>query len=178
MFDNFPSFQGSLAIRDRSEEWIFFGMLALVTIIVMLELLSLYSTPVPDSYLWWGDESWLTIEFRTQILTGVFRHPYALGSSLAHGSGMVFGNMWIPALFYGVPATLVSPIAMDIVLLGRTVTAIFAFTLLLMLYEIVRRLSGDRLLAIFSVLLLVTSRSFLLTSHSARYDILSALAII
>ena len=172
MLDNIPS------IRARNEEWVFFALLALVTIVVMLELLSLYSTPVPDSYLWWGDESWLMIEFRTQILTGVFQHPYALSSSLARGSGILFGNMWVPALFYGIPATIVSPIAMDIVLLGRTVTAIFAFTLLVALYEIVRRLTADRLLALFSVLLLLTSRSFLLTSHSARYDILSALAII
>ncbi|MFI5201955.1 MAG: hypothetical protein ACHQNE_06180, partial [Candidatus Kapaibacterium sp.] len=165
-------------MSERSEEWVFYALLALVTILVMLELLSLYSTPVPDSYLWWGDESWLMIEFRTQILTGVFRHPYALGSSLAQGSGVVFGNMWVPALFYGVPAALVSPVAMDIVLLGRTVTAVFAFTLLVALYEIIRRLTADRLLALFSVLLLLTSRSFLLTSHSARYDILTALAII
>lgn len=149
-----------------------------MTIVVMTELLSLYSTPVPDSYLWWGDESWLMIEFRTQILTGVFHHPYALGSSLALGSGILFGNMWIPALFYGIPAALVSPIAMDIVLLGRTVTAVFAFTLLVTLYEIIRRRTADRLLALFGVLLLLTSRSFLLTSHSARYDILTALAII
>jgi len=165
-------------MRAKSEEWIFFALLALVTIIVMIELLSLYSMPVPDSYLWWGDESWLMIEFRTQILTGVFRHPYALGSSLSHGSGILFGNMWVPAIFYGIPAALVSPIAMDIVLLGRTVTAVLAFTLLVGLYEIVRRLTSDRLLGLFSVLLLLTSRSFLLTSHSARYDILSALAII
>ena len=118
------------------------------------------------------------IEFRTQILTGVFRHPYALGSSLAHDSGLIFGNMWVPALLYGIPAALVSPVTMDIVLLGRTVTAVLAFTLLLGLYEIVRKLTSDRLLGLFSVLLLLTSRSFLLTSHSARYDLLSALAII
>ncbi len=178
MFDNVQSFPGTSATHERSEEWIFFALLALVTLLVMLELLSLYSTPVPDSYLWWGDESWLLLEFRTQMLTGIFRHPYALGSSLAQGSGMIFGNMWIPALFYGIPAALVSPVAMDIVLLGRTVTAIFAFTLLVALFEIAQRLTSDRVLAMFSVLLLVTSRSFLLTSHSARYDILSALAII
>jgi Dolichyl-phosphate-mannose-protein mannosyltransferase len=178
LLDKVQSYQASPTMRERSEEWVFFALLALVTIIVMLELLSLYSTPVPDSYLWWGDESWLMLEFRTQMLTGVFRHPYALGSSLASGSGIIFGNMWISALFYGIPAAFLSPIAMDIVLLGRTVTAVFAITLLVVLYEIARRLTSDRLLAMLSVLLLVTSRSFLLTSHSARYDILSALAII
>jgi len=163
---------------ERFSEPAFYGMLTLATAVFMLGLRSLYSTPIADSYLWWGDESWLMIEFRTQMLHGVFQHPYALASSLSHGSGIVLGNMWVPAMFYGLPAALISPESMDIVLLGRTITALFAFTLLVALYEIARRLTGDRLLAIFSVLLLVTSRSFLFTSHSARYDELSALAIL
>jgi hypothetical protein len=153
-------------------------LLALAATIFLLELLSLYSTPVPDSYLWWGDESWLMLEFRNLMMHGVFLHPYAIGSSLIHGSGMIFGNMWIPAIFYGIPAALISPEHMDIVLLGRSITTIFGFTLLVALYEIVRQLTSDRLLALFSAFLLLTSRSFLFTSHSARYDILSALAII
>jgi hypothetical protein len=166
------------SVRSRSEEIIFPGLLALAATIFLLELLSLYSTPVPDSYLWWGDESWLMLEFRNQMMYGVFSHPYAIGSSLIHGSGIIFGNMWIPAICYGIPAALISPERMDIVLLGRSITTIFAFTLLVALYEIVRRLTADRLLALFSAFLLLTSRSFLFTSHSARYDILSALTII
>jgi len=166
------------SILLKSEEAVFFALLTLASAAFMLELRSLYSTPIPDSYLWWGDESWLMLEFRTQILRGVFQHPYALGSSLAHGSGLLFGNMWIPALFYGVPAAFVPPAAMDIVLLGRTVTAILAFTVLVVVYEFIRRSTADRVLAIFGTLLLVTSRSFLFTSHSARYDILTALAIV
>ena len=166
------------SVRSRSEEIIFSGLLALAATIFLLELLSLYSTPVPDSYLWWGDESWLMLEFRNQMMHGVFSHPYAIASSLIHGSGIVFGNMWIPAICYGIPAALISPERMDIVLLGRSITTIFGFTLLIALYEIVRRLTADRLLALFSTFLLLSSRSFLFTSHSARYDILSALAII
>jgi hypothetical protein len=166
------------SILSRSEEIVFSGLLAFAATIFLLDLLSLYSTPVPDSYLWWGDESWLMLEFRNQMMHGVFQHPYALGSTLLHGSGIIFGNMWIPALFYGIPAALVSPERMDIVLLGRSITTLFAFTLLVALYEIVRRLTLDRLLALFSVFMLLTSRSFLFTGHSARYDILSALAII
>jgi hypothetical protein len=157
---------------------VFSGLLAFAATIFLLELLSLYSTPVPDSYLWWGDESWLLLEFRNQMMHGVFLHPYALGSSLAHGSGIIFGNMWVTALFYGIPAAFVSSERMDIVLLGRSITTLFAFTLLVALYEIVRRLTLDRLLGLFSVFLLLASRSFLFTSHSARYDILSALAIV
>ncbi len=157
---------------------LFSGLLALAATIFLLDLLSLSSTPVPDSYLWWGDESWLMLEFRNQMMHGVFQHPYALGSTLLHGSGIIFGNMWVPALFYGIPAALVSPERMDIVLLGRSITTLFAFTLLVALYEIVRRLTLDRLLALFSVFILLASRSFLVTGHSARYDVLSALAII
>ena len=166
------------SVLSNREDAVFNVLLALGAAVFMLQLLSLYSTPIPDSYLWWGDESWLMIEFRTQILHGVFRHPYALGSSLANGSGLVLGNMWVPAIFYGIPASFVGPEKMDIVLLGRTVTAIFAFTLLVAVYEIVRRVTSDRLIGMFCVLLLLTSRSFLLTSHSARYDILNALAIV
>ncbi len=165
-------------ILSRSEEIVFSGLLALAAAIFLLDLLSLYSTPVPDSYLWWGDESWLMLEFRNQMMHGVFRHPYALSSSLAQGSGIIFGNMWVPALLYGVPSALVSPERMDIILLGRSITTIFAFTLLVVLYEIIRKCTSDRLLALFGVFLLLTSRSFLFTSHSARYDILSALAIL
>jgi hypothetical protein len=163
---------------SRSEEIVFSGLLAIASAIFLLDLLSLYSTPVPDSYLWWGDESWLMLEFRNQMMHGVFLHPYALGSSLAHGSGIIFGNMWVTAIFYGIPAAFITPAQMDIVLLGRSITTIFSFTLLVALYEIVRRLTLDRLLALFSMLLLLTSRSFLFTSHSARYDILTALAIL
>ena len=166
------------SILSRSEEIVFSALLALAAAIFLLDLLSLYSTPVPDSYLWWGDESWLMLEFRNQMMHGVFFHPYALGSSLAQGSGIIFGNMWVTALFYGIPAALISPERMDIVLLGRSITAIFACTLLVALYEIVRKITSDRLLALFSVVLLLTSRSFLFTSHSARYDILSALTIL
>lgn len=166
------------SLFSRSEEIIFSVLLLLAFAIFLLEVRSLYSTPIADSYLWWGDETWLMLEFRNQMLHGVFSHPYALGSSLLHGNGIIFGNMWATAFCYGFPAALISPARMDIVLVGRSITALFAFTLLIVLYEIVRQRTSDRLLALFSVLLLLTSRSFLLTSHSARYDILSALAIL
>jgi hypothetical protein len=164
-------------LSGESEGAVFNVLLAVSTALFMLQILSLYTTPVPDSYLWWGDESWLMLEFRTQILEGVFRHPYALGSSLEHGSGLLFGNMWVSALLYGAPATLLKG-GPDIILIGRTVTALLAVSLLGVLYEIIRRLTSDRSIAMFGVILLLTSRSFLLTSHSARYDILTALCIV
>jgi hypothetical protein len=153
-------------------------LLVLAVVLFAAQMLSLYSTPVPDSYLWWGDESWLTVEFRTQILEGVFRHPYALSSSLEDGSGLIFGNMWIPAVLYGVPAAILKNHAVDIILIGRSVTAVLALTLLVAVYEIIERRTSEKLFAIFGVILLLSSRSFLFTSHSARYDILTALAIV
>ncbi|MDP4199430.1 MAG: hypothetical protein Q8922_09880 [Bacteroidota bacterium] len=163
-------------LRTSWEDLIFFGLLLAASALLMFELTSLFVAPIADSYLWWGDESWLMTEFRTQMLTGVFRHPYALSSSLAHGSGLIFGNMWLTAALYGLPATLAK--SSDVVMIGRTVTALLSVTLAFVLYECIRKLSGERLLALFGVIVLVTSRSFLLTSHSARYDILSALAIL
>jgi hypothetical protein len=144
---------------SRREEILFSAMLLLATAIFLLDVQSLYTTPIPDSYLWWGDESWLMIEFRNQILHGVFSQPYALGSTLTHGSGIVFGNMWLTALLYGLPASMIRPETMDIVLLGRTITTICAITLLIALYEAVRNITSERVLALFSVLLLLTSRS-------------------
>lgn len=154
---------------------IFFLLVLLSAGLLMFELTALFSTPIPDSYLWWGDESWLMLEFRTQVLTGSFRHPYALGSTLAHGSGSLFGNMWISAAIYGGVAVLFK--SANVVMIGRTVTTLLATGLVFALYEMVRKLTGDRMLAIFSILLLISSRSFFFTSHSARYDILSASAI-
>ncbi len=163
-------------LRTSWEDLVFFAVLAASSALIMFQVTSLFVAPIADSYLWWGDESWLMTEFRTQILMGVFRHPYALSSSLAHGSGIVFGNMWLTAALYGIPAALAK--SSDVVMIGRTVTALLSVTLAFVLYEVIRKLTGERLLALFGVLLLITSRSFLLTSHSARYDILSALAIL
>ncbi len=167
-----------LELNSKSEDIVFSALLLAASAIFLMQVQSLYSVPVPDSYLWWGDESWLMLEFRNQIQHGIFAHPYALGSSLTAGSGIMFGNMWLTALFYGVPAALISPDRMDIVLLGRTVTVVFSLTLLVVLFEVVRNLTSEKVLGMLSVLMLLTSQSFLLTSHSARYDILSALAII
>ena len=164
-------------LEEAGDEFAFNVLLALTAALFMLQLLSLFTTPIPDSYLWWGDESWLMIEFRTQILEGVFRHPYALGSSLEHGSGLLFGNMWIPVVLYGLPASLFKN-GIDIILIGRTITALLSASLLIALFECVRRLTGDRVVALFGVLLLLSSRSFLFTSHSARYDILTSLSIL
>jgi hypothetical protein len=155
---------------------LFMVLVVLAAGLLMFELTALFSTPIPDSYLWWGDESWLMLEFKAQIASGHFHHPFALGSTLQQGSGPIFSNMWITALLYGGAATLFK--STNVIIVGRTVTVLLATGLVFALYEIVRKLTNERLLAIFAVILLISSRSFFFTSHSARYDILSAGAIV
>jgi hypothetical protein len=150
-------------------------LLAIIVCLLVLQMRSLYVSPIADSYLWWGDETWLMLEFRTQIMEGALRHPLALASSLSHGNGILFSIMWVPAVLYGAPAALLPTV--DIVDVGRTVTAALSILLLLAVYVLSQRIGSSRTSSLFAVLLVLVSRSFLLTSHSARYDILSALAI-
>lgn len=153
-----------------------YGLLCAAVAAFAYELRLLYTTPMYDSYLWWGDESWLMLEFRSQIVSGYFHHPFAFGSSLHATSGLLFSNMWLTALVYGLPAAVLRNF--DIVSLGRTITAIVAGILLFATYWSARRAETGRLASALAVLLLVTTRTFYLTSHSARYDALSALAIL
>jgi hypothetical protein len=162
-------------VRESGEDILFSFLVLLAGGLLMFELTALFSTPIPDSYLWWGDESWLMLEFKSQIMTGVFRHPFALASTLEHGSGAIFSNMWITALLYGGAAAIFK--SANIIIVGRAITALLSTGLVFALYEMVRKLTNERLQAIFAVILLITTRSFFFTSHSARYDILSACAI-
>jgi hypothetical protein len=165
-----------LYANERETDWLPPALIALAIVAFAYELLSLYTTPLYDSYLWWGDESWLMLEFRSQILTGYFHHPFAYGSSLHATSGLLFSNMWLTAVVYGLPAALMQSV--DIVSLGRTITAVLAAVLLGATYWSARRAEAGRTAALLAVVLVVTTRTFFLTSHSARYDILSALAIL
>lgn len=161
---------------ERRTGWLTPALIALAVAAFVYEMLSLYTTPLYDSYLWWGDESWLMLEFRSQILTGYFHHPFAYGSSLHATSGLLFSNMWLTAAIYGVPAALLRSV--DIVSLGRTITAVLAAGLLGATYWSARRAEAGKIAALLAVVLVATTRTFYLTSHSARYDILSALIIL
>ena len=158
---------------ERVYVWL---LLALSIMLLIVQARGLFTTPVFDSYLWWGDESWLMFEFRQQMQSGIFRHPFALGSTLAHGSGYLFSNMWITALLYGGAA--IAFCNANIVSVGRIVTMLASIGLLTLLYAALRRMDTTRTQALLGVLLLETSLSFFFTSHSSRYDILSSLAIL
>ncbi|HET6513338.1 MAG TPA: hypothetical protein VFH43_14195 [Candidatus Kapabacteria bacterium] len=140
-----------------------------------IQVTSLYVTPVHNSYLWWGDESWLMAEYKEQLSSGVFRHPQAFGSSLFIANPFPFSAMWLTTLLYGGVSALFGANPIDT---GRSLTAVLSVVLLLATYLSLRKLGVERLIAACGVALLLSTRTFLLTSHSARYDIVTALAIV
>lgn len=158
------------------ERWLTL-LLALSCILLLgLQLGSLYVAPIHDSYLWWGDESWLMNEYRAQMTSGVFRHPLAFGSSLWIGNPFPFTAMWLTSAIYGL-ATLSFP-SVTIVSIGRTVTAVLAILLVIVLWRKGRSLALPVLSVMVGLALLISCRTFLLTSHSARYDIFTALVLL
>jgi hypothetical protein len=140
--------------------------------------LSLYSLPLPDSALYWyGDESWLMLEARTQIMEGIARHPFALGATLSHHIGILLGNTWITSALYGIPATIFAT-SFPIILIGRTVTFVLAIGLLVFLYFALKRVSVHREIAAITLILLSTCSAFVYSSHSARPDLLIGFVVL
>jgi hypothetical protein len=157
------------------ERWIT-SALAIATLVLLgFQFSSIYITPIHDSYLWWGDESWLMNEYREQMTSGIFRHPQAYGSSLWIGNPFPFTAMWLSSAIYGAAALVSDSTLVDA---GRTITAVLALLLLLSIWRGARSLALTGLAISAGISLLVSSRSFFLTSHSARYDIATALAVI
>lgn len=143
-------------------------------VLLVLQGQSLYVSPIHDSYLWWGDETWLMLEYRTQMSEGVFRHPYAFGSSLIQGNPFLLSSMWLTSLVYGGAALLTD---LPIVNAGRTITFVVSILLAIAVYAIAARRYGASA-GLVGVMLLISARTFFLTSHSARYDTLTAAYIV
>jgi hypothetical protein len=158
------------------ERWITWALVVSSIVLLGVQLSSLYVTPIHDSYLWWGDESWLMNEYRSQMMSGVFRHPSAYGSSIWIGNPFPFTAMWLTSVLYGAVSTGVQSTAL--VTIGRTITAVIAGVLLVILWRKGKSLGLSSLSVAAGLALLVSSRSFFLTSHSARYDIITALALL
>jgi hypothetical protein len=151
------------------------GALALVVLGVLAS--SLYSFPLPDSARYWfGDESWLMLEARTQILEGVLRHPYAYGATINHYIGLL-GNTWLASLIYGLPAAILAG-RFPIIMIGRTVTFLIALLTIYEVYRLLLRTTKRHWFATFGVLLLVTTSTFAVSSHSARPDLLIGLVVL
>jgi hypothetical protein len=149
-------------------------VLMLEVAFIVFQVSSLETTPVGDSGCWWGDESWLMSEYREQVTTGVLRHPNAFGASVHTSNGVLFGSMWASSIIYGVPSILAS--SADMVVLGRIITTLLALALCVLLWLVLCRKFGWSIAAL-GVALLVSSTCYFLTSHSARYDILTSLAV-
>lgn len=157
------------------ERWITWALAIGALALLGFQFSSLYVSPIHDSYLWWGDESWLMSEYREQMTSGVFRHPDAYGSSLWIGNPFPFTSMWLTSVIYGIASFISSAPLVEI---GRTITAAFAFGMVVWLWRAGKSLALSALAITISVVLLIFCRSFFLTSHSARYDIFSALALL
>lgn len=157
---------------QRTLTWIF---LAMTAVLVVAQLRSLFVFPQPNSFRWFGDETWLMSEAKAQITSGIVRYPLAIGSTLEHGKGLVLSMTWLSALLYGLPVWIagVSP-----VVTGRVVTALLSIVLLYVLYRSARILGASPMASALSVLLLVGTRVFFFSSHSARPDLLAGLIVL
>lgn len=158
------------------ERWISWLLGGITLVLLLVQMSSLYVTPIHDSYLWWGDESWLMNEYHSQITSGIFRHPFAYGSTIWIGNPFPFTSMWLTSAIYGAASLAVASV--HYVDVGRTVTAFLSVILLMIIWRRGKSIALSNLSLTAAVALLVSCRSFLLTSHSARYDILSALALL
>jgi hypothetical protein len=163
-------------MKELRLEWVLTGLIALAILVLFgLQVSSLFVAPIHDSYLWWGDESWLMSEYRSQATSGVFRHPNAYGSSLWIGNPFPFTAMWLTSAIYGAGSLVLA--SLGNVDAGRVITAILVAILLIAFWRMGKRFKLSPLAVLSSLALLISSRSFFLTSHSARYDIITALAL-
>jgi len=149
----------------------------LLLILLVAQARLLYIFPQPDSARWWGDETGQMLELRAELSDGFARIPTGLGSSVAVTNGLVRGNSWLAAAAYGLP-TIIFARAADLVTIGRTVTFALALLMLFVMYTMLRRLHAPPLLALFALLLLMSTRSFFFSSHAARLDIAASLTVL
>jgi len=161
--------------NPRSDRLLTAILLGLALILVVLQLSSLFIFPQPNSLRWFGDETWLMSEAKQQIATGTVRYPLAIGSMLEHGKGLVLSMTWLSAVLYGLPAIVV---ATDPIAVGRIVTALCAVILTAVLFVGAKKMGATSFAAAVATLLLVCSRSFFFSSHSARPDVLAGLIVL
>ncbi len=149
----------------------------LIVIVLVAQTRSLYIFPQPDGARWWGDETGQMLELRAELHDGFARIPTGLGSSVAITNGLIRGNSWFAAAVYGTPVLLFSKVA-DIVFIGRTATFGLTILFLLVMYRMMREEQVPKLLALFALLILVSTRSFFYASHAARLDVAAALGVL
>jgi hypothetical protein len=152
-------------------------LLILITFVLVDQARFLFVYPVPDTGMWFGDESWTMLTLRALARSGIARVPEAIGSSLAHSNGLINGSIWISGLIYGVQAAIWSHVASPVAI-GRTITFILSLILLYCVYRLARRIGASPAASLLGVLVLVISKAFYFSSHSARLDTATGLAVV
>lgn len=126
--------------NDAIGKWIGCLLLALAIFSLCWQARSLYVYPIPDSVnYWYGDESWVMLEARTQMSEGVLRHPYAYGATLNDQAGVLIGNSWGTSLLYGLPAMVFAQ-SFPAIAIGRSVTWLISLAAILAIFFCARRL--------------------------------------
>ncbi len=153
-------------------------VLAVLTLAVLIDQARfLFTYPVPDTGMWFGDETWTMLTVRAMITSGVARVPEALGSSLAHSNGLINGSIWISAALYGVPAVLAAQ-RLSPVEIGRVITFLLSLVSLFTMYRFCRFLKLPGSAVLTALFALVISNAFYFSSHSARLDAATGLAVL
>ena len=111
--------------KRTGRDWPSLVLLLLIGAVLLQQTRFLFVYPVPDTGMWFGDESWTMLTARALAASGVARIPEAVGSSLAHSNGLVNGSIWITGLLYGLPANLFGAIATPVDI-GRIVTLLLS----------------------------------------------------
>ncbi len=137
----------------------------------------LFVYPVPDTGMWFGDETWTMLAVRALVRTGVARLPEALGSSLVHSNGLINGSIWLSGLVYGIPAAIFSHVTSPVAI-GRIITFLLSLIVLFFVYRCSRRLDASPVASLVGVFALVISNVFYFSSHSARLDMVTGLAVL
>ena len=152
-------------------------LVALIVLVIIDQVRYLFVYPVPDTGMWFGDETWTMLTLRDLATSGVARVPEAIGSSLAHSNGFINGSVWLSGILYGLPAALfrsvLSPVAM-----GRIVTMLLALISVVVVYRLTRSLQTLPDAALLGIFALVTSPAFYFSSHAARLYMATGLAIL
>ena len=162
-------------IAPRIDRLLAIVLLSIAVGLLAMQSSSLFVFPLPNSLRWFGDETWLMLEAKSQMTTGVVRYPLAIGSALEQSKGVVLSMTWLSSLLYGTPVAILHADPVDI---GRIVTATLAVLLCAALFICAKRMGASRYSAALAVLLLISSRSFFFASHSCRTDLLAGLIVL
>ena len=153
---------------------LFFGLALLLLLIFQTNYLPFH--PLPDSLMWWGDESWRMLSARDLLLTGRPVIAEAYGSTLSQNIGLVGASSWLTHLVYGIPIVLAGKGA-DIILIGRWISLLVGILTLGILWKLLKHLKFSTEWSLFGLLLFATTDAFLFASHSARPDMMTAFGV-